>query len=70
MRIEPPLDDHNRKEEVKLINYDHFARFLSTRPKPCACGILNHAWNRRCACGHEWDVWIDVETVKRLRKYE
>lgn len=66
MRIEPP----SKYEIVLETNVDHILRFLSAESKVCECGLKNHGWNRMCpSCHKQWETYIDVETIKRLRRY-
>lgn len=66
MRIEPPTtEDYERLEqEIRNLNImitmdtrrEHFQSFLNAIPKLCPkCNLNNHAWNKRCYCGHNWE---------------
>lgn len=66
MRIEPPT----KYEPVLTTDSEHIARFLSAESKLCECGLKNHGWNKTCpSCHREWPVYLDEETIKRLRQY-
>ena len=44
VQLAPP--NAERDERIK--------RFLSTPPKHCGCGLVNHGWNKKCYCGRIW----------------
>lgn len=62
MIIPIPID--NPKEEIKTEEFEwiydakkeaHIQSFLTTPSKKCACGLVNHGWNKLCPyCKKEW----------------